>query len=199
MLEPSMSLRAVALVVLLMLVAGFSAYVALNNHVTLQMPIAFPRGATLPVYQVVGLAFVTGLVCWAFLALVESGKLLYGWLRESRETRARERIERRYAQGLEALLGGSTTRAEDRFRDVLAADPRHVETLMSYGEMLRGLNRARDAADLHRRAAEIRPGDMRPLFALAADWSALGELDEARSALKTIIAAYPRESLRARR
>ena len=61
------------------------------------------------------------------------------------------------------------------------ADARHVETLMTFGEMLRGLGRAREAADLHRAAADLRPGDMRPLFALAADWSADGNLEEARA------------------
>ena len=113
-----MSLRAILVILVFMLVVGLSAYVSLNNPTVLNAELVFPRGFRPRVFHVVGWSFFLGFGMTMALTVMYRSRLWYGRWRDALEARARERIERRYAQGLEALLGGGL---EER-----ASVPHHV-------------------------------------------------------------------------
>lgn len=194
-----MSIRAVIAVLLFGAILGGVVYVALANETTLVTPITYWGEHRLSVWATIVSAFFIGFTLAFGLSTVRSSQQALERMREARAARQRERVERSYATGLQALLAEQPERAEEQFREVLARSPQHFEGLMTYGDMLRDQGRGRESSDLHRRAMQARPQDMRPLFALAADGRATANVEEAQTALEKVIAVHPKESLKARR
>ena len=136
-------------------------YVAFQNQSALENTIVFYGDQDMAVWAVIISAFFAGFTLAFALAAFRSSKDAIVRIRGAHGARQRERVEGLYAEGLQAMLGEKPELAERRFKDVLAREPGHRETLLSYGEVLRATKRPRDAADLHRRASEQRPGDVR--------------------------------------
>jgi len=194
-----MSIRAVIVIAVFGFILAGSLYVALNNQDVLGNSILFYGEHDVRVWSAILWSFFIGFALAFGLATVRTSQLALVRFKGARGVRQRERVEKLYSEGLQAMLAERGDRAEERFREVLARHPDHVEALLSCGEVMRDGGRPREAADLHRRASEAAPGDMRPLLQLAADWRADDDPAAARKALEKAISLNPKESIRARR
>jgi lipopolysaccharide biosynthesis regulator YciM len=161
--------------------------VMLANVDVLRMELRLWDGVSISVgWGLVGCFAVGFLVTLIAGSAREAGLMLERW-RQRRASRKSEEIEEEYSRGLDALLEGREDEALHHFRAVLERDSRHFNTLIKLGEVLRGQGKWADAIEYHRKAQGIKPGDVRPLYALVEDHEAQGDLAKARSQLLAII------------
>ena len=189
---------------LLIILAGFSLILLLSWSAMVNQPVLMARyqlgrELTLPVYAMIGLAFLAGL---ALAVLTRLQYLIREWLRSlrtRRQARGSADLEDTYLQGVEAILNGQPERALGLFQSVLERDPAHRAALLKAGEVARGLGRHDEAVRLHREAERLQPDDLRPLYGLVADYEAMARVDLAREVLEKIVARHPRRPITAYR
>jgi len=181
--------------------AGFYALAAIfhQNRALLGAHFFLLPGRAVPLYAVLALAFLAGLVLALMLSVVrESRRFVRRW-RDSRSRRAARITDELYGRGVEAMLDGRPGTALEHLRAVLARDPQRADALLKAGEILRGLGRADEAAELHARAHAAAPEDLRPLYELVADAETRGDDTTARQHLERILALKPKGALAAHR
>jgi len=145
-------------------------------------------GTTIPVGWALFWAFVIGVAITAFVGLArEAGMMLERWRMRSASRKADE-IEDEYSRGLVALLEGREDEALRSFRAVIERDSRHFNTLLKLGEVLRAQGKHEEAIEFHRKAQNLKPDSTRPLYALAEDHEAAGDMDRARAVVGKILA-----------
>lgn len=189
---------------LLVILVGFTVillvtYSAMVNQEALLAPYRLGSDLTLPVYAMIGLAFLAGLLLAILTRLRYS---LREWLRDLRSRRRVQGsadLEQTYLEGVEAILNGQNERALGLFQSILERDPTHRAALIKAGEVARALGRHDEAVRLHREAERLQPDDLRPLYGLVADHEAMGRVDAAREVLERIIARHPRRPITAYR
>jgi len=173
-------------VLLLTIVLGAAKLFEINREV-LKAQFEVTEGYFLPV----GVVLVLSIALGAAVVLVFGIARELGLAWEQRRTRRRERkqedIEERYTRGLGLLAEGRDDDALGQFRAVLEQDSRHFNTLLKIGDVLRSQQRFAEAIEYHRKAHHLRDDDARPLYALAEDHEAMGDLDRARAVLATIL------------
>ena len=156
-------------------------------------------GRTIPLYAVLGVAFLIGLgLALSFTLVRESHHMLERW-RQQRSQREARLVDDLYARAVEAMLDGSPAAALEKLRAVLAQQPRRVEALLKAGEILRVEDRPDEAAELHLRAHHASPEDLRPLYELVADAETRHDAAAAKRYLAQIIQLKPQSSLTAYR
>lgn len=145
------------------------------------------------------LALVSGFVVFALWA-AGSGltRLADRWLQDLRKSGERD-AEEKYLKGLDAVLGGRPLEAINHFRRSLEAQPEYLPALLKLGDALRRLGRLDEAVELHRRAQLQRPDDLPVLYALVDDYLALGDHEQAKRVLASILKVQPRRALHAYR
>jgi len=176
---------------------GLLTYSAMINQAALLAPYRLGRELTLPVYAMIGLAFLAGLML-AILTRLRYG--LRDWLqgvRARRGARGSADAEQTYLEAVEAILNGQNERAFGLLQSVLERDPAHRAALIKAGEVARALGRHDEAVRLHREAERLQPDDLRALYGLVADYEALGRVDQAREVLERIVAQHPRRPITA--
>ena len=175
------------------------AVVVLNNLPALEQPLQLTADRSVPVYGMLVLTFLLGLSLSVLIGLLQDSRSVLERVKTWWGARTRRALERRYRQGMEALLGGEDERALSAFDEVLAQRPDHFDALMVSGDALRTLKRFDEAVARHRRARRLRPGDLRPLYSLASDYEESRQFPRARLALNKIIELEPRKSIAALR
>ncbi|MEE9218364.1 MAG: tetratricopeptide repeat protein [Acidobacteriota bacterium] len=189
---------------LISILVGFAVIAGLTHSAMVNQQVlsaAYQIGSelTLPVYAIIGFAFLTGLVI-AILTRLRSD--LRTWVQAFRARRARRgssSLEETYLGGVEAILNGQSERALSLFQEVLERDPTHRSALIKGGEVARGLGKHDEAVRLHKEAERLQPDDLRPLYGLVADYEAMGSTDAALEVLQRIIAQHPRRPITAYR
>ncbi len=179
----------------------FFALVALfyANRTLLGEPFAIWPSRFIPLYAVLFLTFLAGLILTLSLSVVrESRHFLERW-KDNRTRREAQAVDDLYARGVEAMLDGRSPTALEHFRAVLARAPRRVDALLKAGEVLRHQGRIQEALELHERAHKAAPDDIRPLYEMVADADARDDTAAARLYLERIITLKPRGAFSALR
>jgi lipopolysaccharide biosynthesis regulator YciM len=194
-----MKLRTLLAMFVGFVLVGLLTSSAIDNHEILTQPYHLGREMTVPVYGMIGFAFLAGLAVAILTRLRYTAReWLRGW-KVRRGLHAAADLETTYLEGVEAILNGQNERALALFQAVLERDPSHRAALLKAGEVARGLGRHEEAVKFHREAERLQPDDLRPLYGLAADYEAMGRPEQAREILERIIALHPRRPLTAYR
>jgi lipopolysaccharide biosynthesis regulator YciM len=158
------------------------------NAELLRQDFRLPRGLFLPVGWALLWTFVLGAALTSFVGLTREVGLAIDRSRLRKTGRKAEEIEEEYARGVVAAREGREEDALRHFRAVLERDSRHFNTLVHLGEVLRHQGRHAEAIEVHRKAHHLKPESTRPLYALAEDHEAKGDLDRARAVVGRILA-----------
>jgi lipopolysaccharide biosynthesis regulator YciM len=178
---------------------GFIGYGLYQNHQALNGPFRLNEHHNVPLFVIVVAAFFLGFFLALFVGIVREVKYLSDRWRRRRDERRMLAIEERYYEGLQALAQGREEDALRNFRKILHQDPAHFNALLKAGEVLVSLGKYGEGTDLHQKARQLRPADTRPLYALASDYEAQGDVDKAKATLKRIVQVRPRAALSAYR
>jgi len=157
------------------------------------------ESGSVPLYVIVAGAFAFGAFFTLSLGLTRYMKLSMDRHKRRRAERRMIEIEERFYEGLQAVMEGREQDALRWFRAVLESDPGHFNALLKMGEVLCAMGRYTEGIEYHQRAQSMRADDTRPLYALAHDYEAQGELDKAKATLAKIIDIKPKASLSAYR
>lgn len=180
------------------LIFGMTRLVTVNQQVLIA-PFELPRDLTLPIYAIIGIAFLAGLMLAILTRLRYVARDWIRRLKSHRQSRGSADIEGTYMEGEEAILNGQKEMALDSFREVLERDPEHRSALLKAGEVARALGQHDEAVRMHKEAERLQPEDLRALYGLVADYEAMGSTDAAREVLERIIARHPRHPITAYR
>ncbi len=194
-----MKLRTLITILVGFCAIGLVTHSTMVNQEVLLAPYRLGRDMTLPVYAMVGLAFMAGLLLAILTRLRYTAR---EWLRDFRARRrvkGSADVEQTYLQGVEAILNGQNERALGLFQAILERNPAHRAALVKAGEVARALGRHEEAVRLHREAERLQPDDLRPLYGLVADYEAMGRPEQAREVLERIVAQHPRRPITAYR
>ncbi|MGH9749942.1 MAG: tetratricopeptide repeat protein [Candidatus Polarisedimenticolia bacterium] len=170
-----------------------------NNREVLTRPLILGHGVWIPVWLAFLLTAVVSMLMPLLFGLLREFRRMLTGLGARRRQRSLQEAERRYLQGVEAMLNGREERALDHFNAVLQIDPEHFDALLKGGEVLRTLRRYGEAIEYHRRAARARDGSLQPLYSLFADYEEAGQRDNAKGVLNRILELNPKRSLAAYR
>jgi lipopolysaccharide biosynthesis regulator YciM len=159
-----------------------------SNRELLNEPIQLWGDSVLPVKGALLLFFLLGAVLVLLLGGAREVARTWEHWRLRQAGKKSEEIEDEYSRGLVAVLEGREDEAMAHFRAVLERDSRHFNTLIKLGEVLCSQERYAEAIEFHRKAHHLKEENTRPLYALADDFEAKGEPDQARAILAKVIA-----------
>jgi len=145
-----------------------------------------------PIFAVIITAFAIGVGFTMALGLTRELKIQFHRYRRYRAEKRMIEVEEKLYEGLQAVMEGREQDALRWFRAVLEADPTHFNALLKLGEVLCAMGRCDEAIEYHRRAQGMRSDDTRPLYALASDYDAQGDLEKAKKTLTKIIELKPK-------
>lgn len=94
---------------------------------------------------------------------------------ENREKEPSEQMEKRYAQAASLLKEGNLKGAEDIFREILAQDPGHSNSLNDMGVLYLHERKYEEAIDFFEKALRLKPGFVNPYYNLACVYSLQNE------------------------
>ncbi len=194
-----MKIRTFLVLLLNLALTAAAALLVIRNHATLSLPFALTDDLTIPVYALLGSAFLLGATVVLTGSIFRDSRELLRRLEGLRGTKETRQLEELYRQGIEAVREGQEERALVHFQAVLSADPNHVEALIGAGQAQRALRNHREAVDLHRKAHRLRRDDQEILHELARDYEALDDVEKAKVVLNRIIQLRPRRALTAYR
>jgi len=178
---------------------GFIGYGLYQNHQLLNSPFQLTSARTVPLFVIVVAAFFLGFFIAMIVGIVREVKLLFArWSRKREETRMIA-VEERYYEGVQAIAQGREEDALRNFRRILEQEPTHFNALLKAGEVLVSMGKYAEGTEYHNKARQVRPDDSRPLYALASDFEAQGDIDKAKAALRKIIEIKPRAAISAYR
>jgi len=185
-------LAALALVAMLAILGNL-------NQPLLDSPFQISADRTVPLWTVFLAFYLAGVLSFitAFL-LRGSADLVERW-RSLQGRRAGRAVEDLYHRGMDAVLEGREEKALEHFQAILGREPEHFQTLVRAGAVLRSLNKATEAVDLHKRAHRLRETDLEPLYELVKDYEALQQIGKAKVVLDRIIQLRPKRALSAYR
>lgn len=178
---------------------GIVGYGLYENHALLNSPFRLTANRTVPLFVIVVAAFVLGFLIALVVGIVREWKLLFDRWRKSREEKRMIAVEERYYEGVQAIAQGREEDALRNLRRILEQEPTHFNALLKTGEVLVSMGKFAEGTEYHSRARQLRPEDTRPLYALATDYEAQGDLDKAKATLRKIVEIKPRAALSAYR
>lgn len=178
---------------------GIIALGLYNNHELLNSPFRLHAQRTVPIFAILAAAFFLGFSLALIVGIVREGKYLFDRVRRRRDEKRMTAFEERYYEGLQAVVEAREEDALRNFQRILEQDPNHFNALLKSGEVLVTLGRYAEAIERHQRARQLRPEDVRPLYALAADYAAQGDVDKAKTILQKIVEIRPRAAVSASR
>lgn len=177
-------------------IVGYGLYL---NHELLNAPFHLKGEHTVPLFMIVVSAFVLGFLLALIVGIVREGQLFVAKWRRRREDKRMMGVEERYFEGVQAVVEGREEDALRNFLRILEQSPNHFNALLKAGEVLLSMGRYAEAISYHQKAREVRPEDTRPLYSLAADHAAGGDVDKAKAILQKISEIRPRAAVSANR
>jgi tetratricopeptide (TPR) repeat protein len=194
-----MKIRTFLILVLNLAVTAAAALLIIRNRQILSAPFEVTDTVSLPVYTLLGVAFLVGAGVVLTGSIFRDSKDLLRRLQGLRGRKETRQLEDLYRQGMEAFREGQEERALVHFQAILSADPNRVDALIRAGQMQRALRNHREAVDLHRKAHRLRKDDLEILYELVKDYEALDEIEKAKVGLNRIIELRPKQALAAYR
>jgi tetratricopeptide (TPR) repeat protein len=86
---------------------------------------------------------------------------------------------------------GETEKAAEAFRKELATNPNHYDSNLLLGVLLKQGQKPSEAMERFQKAASLRPGAPEALYQLGSLHLSMGDTENARSALETVVAGAP--------
>ncbi len=153
----------------------------------------------LPVFIVLVGAFVAGLMVSVVFIGIQEIELLLENFRSKGKRKKADAIEGLYSYGVEAHFDGRMDEAVATFYKILEQEPKHLQTRLKLGQVLRKLGRYDEAIKIHKEALDDAQDNHRILYDLATDYKENKDLDKAKKILLKITEDRPRTSINAHR
>ncbi len=171
--------------------AVVASYWTHQNHVLFYEPFHLTSTTTVPLWIVLVLLFIAGLLPSATALLVQNLKRDLQQRRERRAGREAESLRASFRRAVDYQTDGQWLRSAQELEAVLKGQPDHFSALQRYGEALRHLGRADEALEVHRRALATYPHSVALLYGLADDYEARGDAEIARETRARVLRDYP--------
>lgn len=176
----------IATIVVLVVVIAFS-YFAYYNHGTIILTVWQGRTVELPVVGLVLLSIGIGAAIVFALLAIRGIRRSYENLQVGLKKRRRTKAEELYNRGLDAHLSGKKHLAVKLLEEAVEKDTEYLLPFFRLGTLYSELGEFQKAVNLHEKALEAHPGNLRVLLFLVDDYLAVGQLAEAAEVLKRII------------
>ncbi len=194
-----MKIRTFLILLGLLVMTAAVAVLVIRNQQVLSAVFTVTETFSVPVYAVVGIAFVAGAAVVLAGSIFRDSRDFLRRLEGLRGAKETKHIEDLYRQGMEAFLEGQEERALVHFQSILTTDPANVDALVKAGQVQRALKNLKEAVEYHRKAHRLRQDDLEPLYELVKDYETLGEIAKSKVVLNRIIQIRPRKALSAYR
>jgi lipopolysaccharide biosynthesis regulator YciM len=194
-----MKIRTFLILLLGLALTAAAALLVIRNQELLSTPFQVTDTVQIPIYAVLGIAFLAGVVMILIGSVYRDSLEMVRRLQGFRGRKETKQLEKLYRLGAESFMEGQEEKGLVHFQAILSADPNHVDALMEAGRIQRTLKNFKEAVEYHRRARRLQPDELAPLHELVKDYETLGELDKAKVVLNRIIQIRPRKALAAYR
>jgi lipopolysaccharide biosynthesis regulator YciM len=194
-----MKFRTFLYIVIGLLVTTLLGVAFYRNYEVLNKPFYLFKDVELRVSVIILCAFLIGIVVTLLGGISREVKLLFGKFKDWKEEKLMEMLEEKYFEGLAAISEGRNEKALMHFRSILEKDSDNFNALLKIGEVLCTMKKYKEAIEYHKKAHAIRPEDTKPLYYLADDYEAMGDLQRAKDYLTKIIGIKPRQAISAYR
>ncbi len=178
-------------VIALLLVAGI--LVNMNQGLLLQNFKLF-AGKTTPLYMVVLVAFVVGLLVSVIILGIQEVEIFIENFKRKRRKKKAQSLETKYVEGVEAILDGRRNKAKEIFEEILEEDPDHTRAAIKLGQVYRKQGKINEALEVHKKAQNKNPEDTGLKYELANDYKQLNKTKEARETLEELVHNTSRKS-----
>ena len=176
-----------ATIVILAVVIAFS-YFAFYNHGTIVLTIWQDKTVELPVVGLVLLSIGIGAAIVFALLAIRGIRRSLGNFQVSIKKKRRTRAEELYNRGVDAHLSGKMHQAVKLLEEAVEKDTEFLLPFFRLGTVYLEMGESQKAIDLHEKALEAHPGNLRVQLFLVDDHLAAGHLSQASEVLKRIIA-----------
>jgi lipopolysaccharide biosynthesis regulator YciM len=176
----------IATVILLVVVIAFS-YFAFYNQEMVSLKLWKGQVVDLPVVGVVLMSMSIGAAVIILLFALRGIRRTYDQIQTGIVKRRRLKAEELYNRGVDAHLAGKMQKAVNLLEDAASKDQEYLFPLFRLGTVYLELGQKKKALELHRKALEAHPDNLRILLFLVDDYIAIGDLEEATGVLRKII------------
>lgn len=171
---------------LLVVVVAFSYFFYFNpGSVTLNLWKDKPMD--LPIVAVIGLSLVLGILLVLFVLGIRGLARTYTQVQERMKKRRREKAEELYNRGVDAHLSGKEEQAVKLLEDAVQKDPDFIFPFFRLGTVYLRQGKYDQAIELHQKARETHPKNLRLLLMLVDDYVAAARPEDAVVILREII------------
>ncbi|HZE89464.1 MAG TPA: hypothetical protein VE404_07955, partial [Verrucomicrobiae bacterium] len=194
-----MKVRTFLILLVILILTATSAVLVIRNQQILSARFAVTDRFSVPVYAVVGSAFLAGAVLVLTGSVFRDSRDLLRRLEGLRGAKETKHLGDLYRQGMEAFLEGQEEKALSHFQAILAVDASNADALVRAGQVHRALKNLKEAVECHRKAHRLREKELEPLYELVKDYEALSQIGKSKVVLNRIIQLRPRKALSAYR
>lgn len=173
-----------------MLFALLAVYVAFLNPHEVQFHLTQSVTFHLPMAVLSLTAVLVGVVATSLLHWTVGIRNFFSRTGENFSSRRREKqlakVESLYQKGENSFAGKRLDKASRFFEKILVLHPQHIGALYHQGMIMRIEKDFSRALELHLRAAELAPGNLKILYSLAEDYSAAKAYEKEMAILEKI-------------
>ena len=175
------------LVLCFLILMGVVGYFAQMNPNRVMFFVTQERGYSVSLTALILLSIAVGGALVIITSGVRQTRALYlNWTYKRRQKKESQ-VEDLYKRGANAFLAKRYKDATALFQKALEIHPNHLNTLLRLGEVYRAERNISEAIRLHRTAGLTDPQSLEGLWALAQDFEAAGQGEEALVPLKEIV------------
>ncbi|MBN2720654.1 MAG: DUF1049 domain-containing protein [Proteobacteria bacterium] len=172
---------------LLIIAIAFSFFAYLNQE-TATLKLWKGQEVVLPVVLVVLAAMLLGAAVVLLIFALRGIRKTYNQIQEGMVRKRRMKAEDLYNKGVDAHLSGKMPNAVKHLKDAVSKDPGYLLPLFRLGTVYMEMGEAQKAIELHRKALDAHPDNLRILLYLVDDYLAAKQPDQAAEVLEKIIA-----------
>jgi len=172
---------------LLLVIVVVLSYFVYFNPGSVTLTLWMDKTQEFPVIGVVGVSLVLGSLLVLVFFGVRGLRRTYTQVQERMKKRRREKAEELYNRGVDAHLAGKEEQAVKLLEDAVQKDPDFIFPFFRLGTVYLRQGKFDQAIELHQKARETHPKNLRLLLMLVDDFVAAGRSEEAVVILKEII------------
>ncbi len=176
----------IATALLLAIVIAFSFFAYFNQE-TATLTFWKDREVVLPVVVVVLVAMLTGAAVVLLIFALRGIRKTYNQIQLGMVKKRRIKAEELYNKGVDAHLSGKMSAAIKNLEGAVSKDREYLLPFFRLGTVYTEMGETQKAIELHRRALEAHPDNLRLLLYLVDDYLAANQPEEAAKVLKQII------------
>jgi len=176
----------IATALLLAIVIAFSFFAYFNQE-TATVKFWKDQELVLPVVVVVMVAMLTGAAVVLLIFALRGIRNTYNQIQLGMVRKRRLKAEELYNKGVDAHLSGKISAAIKYLEEAVSRDRGFLLPFFRLGTVYMEMGEAKKAIELHKKALEAHPDNLRLLLYLVDDHLGAGQSDEAVSVLKQII------------